>query len=503
MQSTHAVFRTHEIRQIEQRVFATPNPPDLMEQAGLAAAHVAQNELLNANQKNILVLAGPGNNGGDAFVAARYLQQWGYQVDLVFTGKPGKLSSDATRAMQAWLAVNDVIYANIPTDKTWDIIIDGLFGIGLDQNKGRNLEGHYVDLIQTAQQMQVPILALDIPSGLGSDNGYVHGIALRATITVTFIGLKPGLLTHDGAEYSGRIIVRDLDLSPASLITPHIWMMDKPIIQQYLPPPRPQNCHKGTFGSIGIIGGAPGMTGAAFLAGSAALKLGTGRVYLGLIDENAPRIDFTQPELMFKPPQELLKLSHISCLVVGPGLGTKSNTHAILDSVLDTELPLVLDADALNLIATHSSLAQKITHRTAPTVLTPHPAESARLLGTTTTIIQHNRLDAAHQLAQQFKCDIVLKGAGSICATQDGNSYINTSGNPGLSTAGTGDVLSGIIGAFLTQGLKSKNALLLAVYLHGAAADHTCKKNHGPIGMTASEIILSTRQLINHLVYQL
>lgn len=494
---SNAVFLTDEIRQIEQQAFAIPNPPDLMEQAGLAAAQIAQDELLKTTDRNILILAGPGNNGGDAFVVARHLQQWGHLIDLVFTGKPEKLSIDAEKARQSWLSTNSKIHTAIPAEQNWDLVIDGLFGIGLDQKNGRNLDDHYVELIQTVQRMTTPVLALDIPSGLGSDNGCIHGIALRADITITFIGLKPGLLTHDGPDYSGRIIVRDLDLNPTTRITPQIWQMDTPSVQPYLPPPRQQNSHKGSYGSVGILGGATGMVGAAILAGRAALKLGAGRVYLGLLDEHAPRIDFTQPELMFKSPQTLLSLDHLNSLIVGPGLGTDSHASALVGDALHTDLPLVLDADALNLIASQPVLAQYLTQRTAPTILTPHPAEAARLLGTTTAYIQHNRLDAVKQLAQRFQCDVVLKGTGSICATPTGHCHINTSGNPGLSTAGTGDVLSGIIGALIAQGIKPTNALRLAVHLHGAAADNLLIKNHGTIGMTASEIIEAARDVLN------
>ncbi|MEK7843557.1 MAG: NAD(P)H-hydrate dehydratase, partial [Pseudomonadota bacterium] len=316
---------------------------------------------------------------------------------------------------------------------------------------------------------------------------------------VTFIGLKPGLLTQHGPDYCGKILLRELDLDASSLVEPHAWRLDQAYAQKLLPPPRPANSHKGMFGSVGIIGGATGMVGAAFLAGTAALKLGAGRVYLGLMAADAPGVNMAQPELMLRPVHELFKLDHLSCLVVGPGLGTEPDAYFWLGSALESALPLVLDADALNLIAAHPRLASLLRTRTAAAILTPHAAEAARLLGTdtATAAIQHDRMAAAAKLAQRFNCSVVLKGAGSICALPDGRRYLNTSGNPGLSSAGTGDVLSGIIGAFLAQGLSTENALLLAVHLHGAAADALLQRHGGPVGMTASEITDVARSLLN------
>ena len=249
------------------------------------------------------------------------------------------------------------------------------------------------------------------------------------------------------------------------------------------------------------------MVGAALLAGTAALKLGAGRVYLGLIAGDAPGVDSTQPELMLRPVHELFKLDYLDCMVVGPGLGMGTAACFWLSCALESALPLVLDADALNLIATYPNVANLLRvrwhERKAPSILTPHPAEAARLLNTDTSTIQNDRMAAAANLAGIFNCCAVLKGAGSICAEPGGKRYINISGNPGLSTAGTGDILSGIIGALLAQGLSSENALLLAVYLHGAAADALQKQHGGPVGMTASEIPDAARSLLNQWVYHL
>jgi len=487
------IYTATEIRAIERLVAALPVPPALMEKAGLAAAEIARDRLLIDDRNAVLVLAGPGNNGGDAFVAARHLQAWWFKVTLVFSSEHERLSNDAKQALDAWLAAGGEILAEIPADKTWDAVIDGLFGIGLE----RDLEGKYLELVNTVNRMHLPVLALDIPSGLGSDNGNVYGAAIRAAVTVTFIGLKPGLLTQHGTDYCGEILLRELDLDASSRVEPHAWRLDQAYAQKLLPPPRSANSHKGMFGSVGIIGGSTGMVGAAFLAGTAALKLGAGRIYLGLMTADAPGVNTAQPELMLRPVHELFKLDHLSCLVVGPGLGMEPDAHFWLSSALESALPLVLDADALNLIAAHPRLAGLLRSRSAAAILTPHAAEAARLLDTDTAAIQHDRMTAAAKLAEHFNCYAVLKGTGSICALPDGRRYLNTSGNPGLSSAGTGDVLSGIIGAFLAQGLSAENALLLAVHLHGAAADALLQTHGGLIGMTASEITDAARGLLN------
>ena len=256
------------------------------------------------------------------------------------------------------------------------------------------------------------------------------------------------------------------------------------------------------FGSVGIIGGAAGMTGAAFLAGTAALKLGSGRVYLGFVDEeNAPSVNPIRPELMLRPAFELFKMDHLNCLVIGPGLGMSTNAYFWLDCALKSTQPLVLDADALNLISIYPKLASTLSARKVDTIITPHAAEAARMQKIDTVTVQNNRMATVKKLVEHFKCYAVLKGAGSICILPDGKRYINASGNPGLGSAGTGAVLSGIIGALLAQGLSTKNALLLAVYLHGAAADELLDQLGGPIGMTASEVTDSARSLLNQWIY--
>lgn len=499
------IYLTEEIRKIEQAVFSRPEPPDLMEKAGRAVAEAAREycALSDNSPIRVLVLAGPGNNGGDAFVAARYLKHWGYSVSVVFNGEPDRQPPDARKARQAWLDSQGKIQPGIPetTDsQNWDLIIDGLFGVGLRQD--RPVVGQYLNWIHAVNAMHKPVLAIDIPSGLGSDDGCVYGAVISAAVTVTFIGSKPGILTRDGPQYCGKLVVCDLELDPVAILPPHAWTINRKLAGIVLPLPREANSHKGSFGNLGILGGNKGMTGAVILAGRAALHTGAGRVYLGMLATPPLEIDIVHPELMIRAPSELFDLDKMDCLIVGPGMGMNEITYGWLAQALDSDLPLVLDADALNHIAFHSELARTLMQREASAIVTPHPAEAARLLDTDTSAIQNDRLHAARRLSEKLNCQVLLKGAGSICARPDGTCFFNTSGNPGLSSAGTGDVLSGIIGALIVQGQTPEDALLLAVYLHGAAADELLKQNNGPVGMTASEVIIAARLLLNDWVYK-
>lgn len=465
-----------------------------MELAGLAAAEIAR-DLVPDKGSRVLILAGPGNNGGDAFVVARQLLAGWQSVDVVFLGDAEQLPVDAKSAYQAWIDGGGRCYRALPAHTTWGLVIDGLFGIGLQ----RPLTDAYATLVDQVNQLHLPTLALDIPSGLQADTGMALGATIRATHTVSFIGLKPGLFTGDGPDFCGQIHLRSLGLEslfPAA----EGFLLEQACVAKLLKP-RPRNSHKALFGNVGVIGGASGMSGAALLAARAALKLGAGRVYVGLLDTAATSVDPQQAELMLRPVDELFQLDQLSCLVVGPGLGQSPQAMQTLASAIASDHPLVLDADALNLLAQDSALQTQVKQRHAPTVITPHAAEAARLLKIDTATVRQQRINTAKTLARKLNCHALLKGAGSICASADGAWCINSSGNPGLASAGTGDVLAGMIGAFLAQGLDTHDALLLAVYLHGAAADSLVQQGIGPIGITASEVIEAARRLINQWVY--
>jgi hydroxyethylthiazole kinase-like uncharacterized protein yjeF len=453
------VFLSADIRRIEQSNASLP----LMERAGAAAAELAAT-LLPDTGKDVLVLAGPGNNGGDAKVVARILQEKFFRITVVTTSDP------------------------IPAGK-FHLLVDGLFGIGL----ARPVEGAYVKLVEFANAQSCPVLALDIPSGLHSDTGQVLGCAIRATHTITFIGLKPGLLTLDGPDHCGTVTVADLNVEPKPETTARGWIAEPALFSGILKP-RPRNFHKGMAGSVAVIGGAAGMAGAALLAGRAALKLGAGRVYAGLLDPQA--LDPVTPELMLRHPDDALGLD-LEAIVIGPGLGRSDRAETLLGAVLASELPCVLDADALNLIADNEDLRKACARRSAETLLTPHPAEAGRLLAETTANVQADRLKAARALSANLNAHVVLKGNGSILAARDGHWFINTSGNPGMASAGMGDVLSGFLGALLAQGYSGETALVLGTHLHGCAADDLARTGAGPVGLTASELIDPARRIWN------
>jgi hydroxyethylthiazole kinase-like uncharacterized protein yjeF len=483
------IYRTEEIRQIESIAAAKSHAPPLMERAGLAAAALAR-ELADTG-KRVMVIAGPGNNGGDALVVARHLKSWWFNVDVLFTGDAAKLSRDTAAAYAAWQAAGGHFVADLPRADDCSLIVDGLFGIGLQ----RELTGRYAQLVSWINGADCRVLALDVPSGLESDTGRVLGCAVQATHTITFIALKPGLLTLEGPDHCGALHIATLELDAPALVTPKGHLIAREVLSALLP--RRLNTHKGDYGSVGIIGGASGMIGAALLAGRAALKLGAGRVYVGLTARDAPGADPAQPELMLRTSVEIPELDHLSCLAVGPGLGQTREAHALLTRALGSRLPLVLDADALNLLAQESALRAALLFRTAATLLTPHPAEAARLLGTSTAAVQENRVAAALRLAELHRSEVVLKGAGSICASPDGRWAVNSSGNPGMAAAGMGDVLTGMLAALLAQRVEPQAAMECGVYLHGAAADALVHSGIGPVGLTASEVIDAARGLVN------
>ena len=453
------LLRTDELRTLEAR-YADAVPP-LMERAGRAAAELAL-RLLKNRRARVLVLAGPGNNGGDAIVMANALRQQGI----------------------------DVVVGSVGTVPMGDygLVVDGLFGIGL----GRPISGPYADLIARINAFMGPVLALDIPSGLDGDTGRVMGVAVRATHTISFIGGKPGLYTLDGPDHCGEVSVADLGLRLDKFSGALLAIDD---FRGYLKP-RLRNSHKGSYGSLAIIGGAAGMTGAALLAARAGLQLGAGRVFVGLLQPLA--VDPLQPELMLRTADNAL--AHATVAVVGPGMGASDAALEIVRRAATADFPLLLDADALNLLAAHPVLSALIARRAAPTLLTPHPAEAARLLTTTTEAVQADRVGTALKLAQRFKAHVALKGCGTVIAHPDGDWRINANGNPGLASGGTGDVLSGFIGALLAQGWPADAALCGAVHLHGAAAGTLVANGAGPVGIAAGELIPVARTLLNRLI---
>jgi hydroxyethylthiazole kinase-like uncharacterized protein yjeF len=487
---TTPVYTTDQIREIERIAFSSVSSYVLMERAGSAISNLAISEIPQGKNR-VLVLAGPGNNGGDAYIAASNLKSSGFEVTVVSIGESQKKGSDAKKARKAWIESGGTISDSTIDFDAHDLIIDGLLGIGLS----RDIEHDFHQIIADANSSKLPIISIDIPSGLDSENGDVRGICIHATHTVTFLGYKIGLHTGHGPDYCGEIHLDTLGLSRRAEPDGIGYLIGEDIVKHALPPRWPTS-NKGNHGHVAVIGGAFGMTGAAILAARAALNLGSGKVTIGFLCE-PPAADWIQPELMLKTATECKGVSSLNCICIGPGLGVSQEALEILNEVLTKDIPVVLDADAINLVAKHEKTRILLTNRTSPTVLTPHPGEAARLIGCEIHEVQKNRILHACNLSQEFDADVLIKGAGSVCALSDGSWFINTSGNPGLASAGMGDALTGIIGALIAQGAHSHAALLASVHLHGLAADELVKNGIGPIGITASETIKQARLILN------
>ena len=484
------LYTASELRHIEADNAHLP----LMQRAGLAAADLATTLCADRGGR-ILVLAGPGNNGGDAFEAARLLRRRFFDTEVVFIAAESTLPADAAAAYQRFIDAGGRTCQQIPECTEWSLIIDGLFGIGLK----RAISGLYAEQISKANTLsgrdRCPLLALDCPSGLDTDNGQIQGTVIYATHTISFIGGKPGLFTADGPDCCGDIVINDLGIETANEADTGGRTLEPALFAPLLKARR-RNTHKGSYGNAGILGGASGMVGGAMLAGRAALRLGSGRVYIGLLGQSAPAFDPVYPELMLRPPRHLLD-TPLTALLCGPGMGASDAARALLDAACQHALPLVLDADALNILAGDEQLRTQLSARQLPTLLTPHPTEAARLLACSTEDIQADRRSVALEIATRYKAFVALKGCGTLLATPSGKWFINTSGNPGLSSAGSGDVLSGIITALLAQGWPAEEALCAAVHLHGCAADNLVTQGCGPIGLSASELIDSARHGLN------
>jgi hydroxyethylthiazole kinase-like uncharacterized protein yjeF len=485
------LYLTNGMRALEAAALKHEPQARLMERAGLAAAELVR-ELAGGPRRSVLVLAGPGNNGGDAFEVATHLKRWHYRVDVLFTGDAAKLPHDAAQAFAKWKAADGRLLQSLPPAAHYDLVVDGLFGIGL----ARALAGATVELVRAANALPGTKLALDIASGINADTGEVLGVAFRATHTITFIAGKPGLYTLDGPDHCGEVHLADLGLDAAALAPPEGELVTGAIVAAPLLA-RPRNFHKGLAGSLAVIGGAAGMVGAALLTGRAALRLGAGKVFVGLLTDQPPQVDYAQPELMLRKPEQLLGDVPLTAIAAGPGLGTEAAAQRVLAQALRLEVPVVLDADALNLVAAYGVLQSAVQTRKAPTLMTPHPAECARLLDATTAEVQSDRIAAAKRLAARFKAWVALKGNGTVVASPAGRWWINASGNPGMASAGMGDVLTGIAGALAAQGLDAGDALIAAVYLHGAAADALVARGTGPVGLAAGDLIDDARRLAN------
>ena len=481
------LYTAAQVRELDRLAIEERGIPSLtlMERAGASAFDVITKRYPEA--KNLVVVCGGGNNAGDGYVLARLAKQAGLDVRVVAPVQPGQLKGDAAISAQKYLeagAVEDTLSLGDA-----DLIIDALLGSGLN---GR-VDGVFADVIGLLNSADVPVLALDIPSGLNADTGVCMGTAVKAEATVTFIGLKRGLFTADGPEFSGEISFSDLE-TPADIhteVSAGARLIEPAQVMQNLQR-RPRQAYKGRYGHVLVIGGDYGYLGAAILAGSAAARTGAGLVTVATRTEHARNIPLYRPELMtaaVTTAQDLdTILSRAGVVAIGPGLGQSDWAISLLAKVLQTRLPLVVDADALNLLALEHQ-------RRGNWVLTPHPGEAARLLGMTTGDVQADRFAAVASLRDEFDGVAVLKGAGSLVAGAAGPVYLNRTGNPGMAGGGMGDVLTGMIAGLMAQGIEPGMAAVAGVHLHGHAAD-VCA-GQGERGMLAGDLLPVIRSIIN------
>jgi len=456
------LFDIAATRRIEHAAAAALPFHALMQRAGLAVARLAM--ALAPHARTVWIACGPGNNGGDGFEAAAQLQQRGFTPVVTFAGDENRLPPDAKASLQRARDAS-VTFAPQPP-ASCDLVIDALLGIGAT----RAPEGVMAAWLRQMHGGHVPVLSVDVPSGLNADTGvWTAADPVAATnpgrFCVSFLTLKPGLFTARGRDAAGTVWFDDLGCANSA---------EAPAARLAGPPTnrhRSHASHKGSYGDVAVIGGATGMAGAALLAGSAALHAGAGRVFVGLLDSNAAPVDLAQPELMLRDANTL----DLSGMTAVCGCGGGADVRAVLPRVLATAAALVLDADALNAIAADRGLQTQLASRARrgkPAVITPHPLEAARLLDCTAADIQSDRLAAARQLASRYGVVAVLKGSGTVIADGSGTPpVVNMTGNARLATAGTGDVLAGMVGAALAAEIPAFEAAREAVWRHGHIAD--------------------------------
>ena len=492
----------------------------LMENAALKVVEEAANMLGCLKDRRILLLAGKGNNGGDAFAAARHLLNKGAKVIVYITSKQEEVSGDAG----TYLAIAKRIGIKIVglTDSIdlsgfsediskAELIIDGIFGTGF---KG-GLHGLIETVAGIVNSSSAKVLAIDIPSGVNGETGKVEGACIKADRTVAFCLPKTGLLVHPGCDYTGELVVADIGIPEESIEKQSIRLFttERDMVAAAIPPRR-SDSNKGSYGKILLVSGSTGMTGSGCLCAKAALRSGAGLVYLGVPASLSSIYNLTVLEPVVLPLEDygtgrlnkacvtklLEQLGRMDAAAVGPGLSTGEGVPEVVYSVIEnSSVPLVIDADALNSVSMNINILKKLK---ADAVITPHPGEMARLMGTDIKKVQEDRLGAAIGFASEWGVIVVLKGSRTIIAFPDGRAYINTGGNPGMATAGSGDVLTGIIAGLAGQGMSLEMAAVAGVYLHAAAGD-AAAVNRGMHGMVAGDLVEELPYILKEMTVKL
>ena len=485
------LYTNSQIRELEELTITNEvmNEDQLMENAGFAA--FTKLKQLWPNAEKITVVCGKGNNGGDGFVVARLAHEAGMTVNVFAIADVTELKGAALTACNK-AHDGGVTFTCYQPEMCFDgdVIVDGLLGSGL---KGEVIEP-FKTCIDAINHSQAPVLALDVPSGIDVDTGCILGVAVAAHATITFIGFKQGLFTHSARAMCGEIFLDDLAIPKELLIKVEhsgellTWDDIKPLL-----PRRARDAYKGDYGHVCVIGGDYGMGGAVRMAAESAMRIGAGLVTVATRPEHVSIVSGMRPEVMCHRccnGDELREiLQRVTTIVIGPGLGKSEWAQELLEVVFESELPKVLDADALNML---SQAPRPCDHW----VLTPHPGEAARLLHCGTGDVQQDRFTAAREIQHQYDGVIVLKGAGTIIEGPSDIPYVCPAGNPSMATGGMGDILSGMIGGLLAQGLELERAAEAAVFIHARAADKAAEEQ-GERGMLASDVLHYLPELIN------
>ncbi len=477
------LYRAAQVRELDRIAIQERGIPgfELMSRAGAVVFQQIEKQWPEA--RSVAVFCGSGNNAGDGYIIAGLALAAGLNVCVYAVSEPEKLRGDALTAYQCYKGTvlpfqpEQVINA--------DVLVDALLGTGLD----RPVTGLYAEAIKTINVYSSPVIAVDIPSGLNADTGNAMGCAVKADCTVTFIGLKQGLFTGQAAEYCGGICFAQLGL-PDDVFS-ELETATTRVVRTRLPR-RDRYAHKGNCGHVLIVGGELGFSGAAKMAGEAALRVGSGLVSIATRAGHSGLMNLNRPELMShgveSAEQLTALLAKIDVIVVGPGLGQSDWAKSLLNATISSGKPMVVDADGLNLLAAAPEVKPNW-------ILTPHPGEAARLLKCSTADIQQDRFAAALSVQARYGGVVVVKGAGTLIASEH-QLAVSTTGNPGMASGGMGDVLSGVIAGLLAQGLSLQDAAQQGVYNHGLAADLAAAKD-GERGLLASDLMSYLRQLVN------
>lgn len=503
------VATAEQMQELDRKAVETYRIPGilLMENAGRGATEVILASFPDLREKKVAIIAGKGNNGGDGFVIARHLMNQGIPVKVILLTDPKSLRGDAETNHYIFHRMKGEVipapsikdYQKVKRDvEKAGLLIDAMFGTGLDAE----VRGYYREVIDHLNALQKPIVAIDIPSGLNANTGKPLGVAVRATLTVTFGLPKMGLLLSPGTDYAGTLKVIDIGI-PKNLVEEEkvqVHLLEEEEIRRFLSVPRRPDTHKGDYGHLLVIAGSVGKTGAAAMVCEAALRMGAGLVTLAIPKSLNAIMETKLTEVMTEPlpetPKQTLSLrafhsilrlcENKKAVVIGPGLGTFKETQSlILKLIKSIDLPMIIDADGLNALAAQPKLLP-ISNRSI--VLTPHPGEMARLTHSTVKEVQDNRMGISRNFSQSSHTHLVLKGYRTLIVTPKGEVYINPTGNSGLATGGTGDVLSGMIGGMVCQGFDLLSSLQASVFLHGLAGDEVALEL-GEKSLVATDLI--------------